>query len=84
MSETEVIVAADEWRTIKRVLPRDIYEAIKGFEQAIGREIGGVESIGSSVQIWTVLCQFLREHEPALIEMAREWKESSGESSIAP
>lgn len=81
MAETEVIVATDRWKTLKRVLPEDVYLAIKGFEKAVGEQIGGTESIGSSVQIWTVLCQFLREHEPALIEMAKEF--ASGDASDA-
>lgn len=81
MAETEVIVATDRWKTLKRVLPEDVYLAIKGFEKSVGEQIGGTESIGSSVQIWTVLCQFLREHEPALIEMAKEF--ASGDASDA-
>lgn len=41
MAETEVIVATDRWKTLKRVLPEDVYLAIKGFEKAVGEQIGG-------------------------------------------
>jgi hypothetical protein len=76
---TDVIVAEDEWRTFKRVLPRDVHELLKSFEADVAHEIGtGLVGIGGSVQIWSIITRFLDEHREALKQMAKEW---TGEDS---
>ena len=71
---TEVIVAEDEWRTFKRVLPRDVHELLKSFEADVADEIRtSAQGIGGSVQVWSVITRFLDEHREALRQMAKEW-----------
>jgi hypothetical protein len=79
--DTENIVAEDGWRTIKRVLPRDVYLELIRFESVVAQEIGcGETSIGGSVQVWSVITHVLREHEAELIQSAKDWKEPEGEN----
>lgn len=78
MSDTEVIVAADEWRTFRRVLPRDVHELLKSFEADVARELGtSGEGLGGSVAIWTVISRFLDIHREELQELAREFVEEN-------
>ena len=74
MAELENIVGADEWRTLHRVLPRDLKNEICHFEDVVGKQIGKSVSLGAAVDCWTILVHFLREHEPELEELARTWK----------
>jgi hypothetical protein len=73
------IFGADEWRTLFRPLPKDIYDAIKQCEDLIGIEIGNVSSenrsMGQSVAVWTILTQFLIENIEELKIKAREFVE---------
>ena len=75
------IFGADEWRTLYRPLPKDVYEAIKIAEDAVGVEIGNMSSdgrsMGQSVAIWSILTHFLSENSEALKQTAREWKEGN-------
>jgi hypothetical protein len=73
------IFGADEWRTLYRPLPKDVYDAVKMAEDLIGVEIGNASpdsrSMGFSVQIWSILTHFLTQHSEELKQMAREWTE---------
>ena len=78
MSEAPIF-GGDEWRTLYRPLPKDVYDAIKQSEDLIGVEIGNMSSegrsMGQSVAVWTILTQFLIEKSEELKAKAREWKE---------
>ena len=78
MSE-EPIFGADEWRTLYRPLPKDVYEAIKIAEDLVGVEIGNMSSdgrsMGQSVAIWSIITHFLNDNSEALKQTAREWKD---------
>ena len=76
MPELDNIVARDEWRTLHRVLPKDLKDEVCRFEDVIGREIGRSISLGAAVDIWSILVNFLRDHESELIEEAKIWKDS--------
>lgn len=70
----ENVIDADEWRTIKRVLPRDLYMEWMDFEAVVGEEIGSSVSLGASVAIWSILTHLVREHKEELRQLAREWR----------
>jgi hypothetical protein len=72
-TEIESIVATDEWRSFKRVLPRDLHEELKRFEAIVGAEIGQSVSLGAAVAIWSIIVHFLRENEAELVQCAKEW-----------
>lgn len=71
------IFGKDEWRTLFRPLPKDVYDAVKQSEDLVGVEIGNLSSenrsMGASVAIWTILTQFLIENVDALKAKAKEW-----------
>ena len=75
----EPIFGADEWRTLYRPLPKDVYDAVKQIEDMVGAEIGNTSSenrsMGQSVSVWIVITQFLFEKSEELKAKAREWKE---------
>ena len=75
MAEIETNVDKDEWRTLHRVLPRDVKNEICHYEDFVGSRIGRSVSLGAAVDIWSILVQLIREHEPELAELARTWKE---------
>jgi hypothetical protein len=75
MADTENLVASDDWATLKRVLPHDIYDEMKRFESLVAKEIQASEvGLGASILIWSIIVHFLREHEAALVQCAKEWK----------
>lgn len=74
----DVTVATDTWRTIKRVLPRDIYELIKSIESDIADAAGvGHMALGASVTVWTVISRYLDEHRAELKMWAEDWKDDN-------
>jgi hypothetical protein len=69
-------IEEDSWRTFKRVLPRDIHQELKRFEELVATHSGlppRFEGIGASVTVWTILCHALRNCEPEIVQLAREW-----------
>jgi hypothetical protein len=73
-----------EWRTWKRVLPLDVYEELKRFEELVATHSGlppRYEGIGPSVSVWSVITQLLRTYEAELMILAQEWK---GEQDSGP
>jgi hypothetical protein len=77
MPELENIVASDEWRTLHRVLPKDLKDEVCHYEDFVGKIIGRSVSLGAGIEIWSILLQLIREHEPQLEELARNWKEGA-------
>ena len=79
MSDTEVIVTDDKaWATLKRVLPRDLYNIVKDSEQLVGEEIGNIgEGVGGSIQIWIVITRLLYEHREELRQLAKDFVEEN-------
>jgi hypothetical protein len=76
LNTTEVTVASDEWRTLKRVLPKDVYDIFIEAERAIAEEQNiGTEALGSSVQVYTTLAHFLLENMEHLRAKAREFND---------
>ena len=75
-------LTADRWATIKRVLPRDVYDEIKYFEELVATHSGlppRFEGIGDSVSVWTIILHQLRASEADLIQLAREWKNADND-----
>jgi hypothetical protein len=77
---TDPTITSDEWRTFKRVLPRDVHEEMKYFEELVATHSGippRFQGIGDSVSVWSILVHALRLHEADLIQLAEEWKKES-------
>jgi hypothetical protein len=71
-------ILADEWRTFKRVLPKDLHELLKSFEADVSSEIrSSGEGIGGSVEVLTIITRYLDEHRAELKQLASEWKAES-------
>jgi hypothetical protein len=65
-----------EWATIKRVLPRDVYEELVRFEELVAEHSGmpaRFQGIGQCVSVWSVITHALRNREAELIQLAKEW-----------
>jgi hypothetical protein len=75
------IFGLDEWKTLHRPLPKDVYEAVKMAEDLVGVEIGNKSSegrsMGQSVTVWTIITQFLIENSEALKAKAKEWNDQT-------
>lgn len=70
-----------EWRTWKRVLPRDVYEELKRFEELVAMHSGlpsRFQGIGPCVSVWSVICHQLRASEADLVQLAKEWRNAEG------
>lgn len=66
-----------DWRTWKRVLPLDVYEELKYFEELVATHSGlppRFQGIGPCVSVWSIILQELRNREQELIHTAKEWK----------
>jgi len=78
MSKEDSIFESDPWGTIKRPLPRDLYNTVVETENLIASEIRSraieCRSMGMSVQVWTVLCDFLRDRKEEIRVRAKEWE----------
>lgn len=73
-----------EWATIKRVVPRDIYEEVVRFEELVAEHSGlpaRFQGIGPCVSVWSILCHCLREHEAELMILAQEWNDKDSGAS---
>ena len=69
-----------EWATLKRVIPRDLFDEIVRFEELVATYSGlppRFQGIGPCVSVWSIIAQELRHREQELIEMAKDWKESA-------
>lgn len=67
----------DEWRTWHRVMPKDVYDELKYFEELVAEHSGippRFQGIGQCVSVWSVICHELRNREAELIALAQEWK----------
>lgn len=79
-------IESDEWRTWRRVLPRDVYEELKRFEHLVAEHSGlppRFEGIGASVSVWSILCHCLRENEAELMILAQEWRDEQDSGTAA-
>lgn len=66
-----------EWATLKRVMPRDVYEELLRFEELVATHSGippRFQGIGHSVSVWSIVVHALRNREEELIQLAKEWK----------
>jgi hypothetical protein len=60
-----------------------VYEELKRFEELVATHSGlppRYEGIGASVTVWTILCQALRNCEPEIVQLAKEWKDGQAET----
>jgi len=76
---TEPTINDDSWRTFKRVLPRDVHEEMKYFEELVATHSGippRFQGIGHCVSVWAVIVHHLRNTEDGLVQMAKDWKET--------
>jgi hypothetical protein len=84
----EPIFGADEWRTLYRPLPKDVYDAVKQCEDAVGVEIGNLHpdsrSMGQSVAVWSIITFFLIQNIEELKQTAREWTDETPRESESP
>jgi hypothetical protein len=67
-----------DWRTWKRVLPLDVYEELKYFEELVATHSGlppRFQGIGPCVSVWSIIVHQLRHREEELIQLAKEWSE---------
>ena len=74
---TDPTINDDFWRTFKRVLPLDVHEEMKYFEELVAMHSGipaRFQGVGNSVSVWSVITQHLRLTEAHLIELAKEWR----------
>lgn len=72
----DVTVTSDEWRTLHRALPRDLYEVIKSLEDDIADAAGvGRVSMGGSVAVWTIWTRFNADRLEELKSFAKEWND---------
>jgi hypothetical protein len=74
-------IEKDEWRTFKRVLPRDVHEELKRFEELVAQYSGlppKFEGIGASVSVWSIICEHIRNTQEDLVHLAMDWKRDSG------
>jgi hypothetical protein len=79
---TDPTINDDSWRTFKRVLPKDVHEEMKYFEELVATHSGippRFQGIGHSVSVWAVICHHLRSTEEGLVQMAKDWK---GENQV--
>lgn len=82
--ETELTVASDEWRTIHRALPKDIYDSIRAVEHQVADLAGvGKEGLGASVIVWTILGKFLNDPiiNVVLVELAKDWSSDANQTA---
>jgi hypothetical protein len=74
---TDPTIENDEWRTFKRVLPLDVHEQMKYFEELVAAHSGipaRFQGIGNCVSVWSIICHLIRSYEPELMVMAEEWR----------
>lgn len=82
---TDPTIENDDWRTFKRVLPKDVHEEMKYFEELVAEHSGipsRFQSVGHCVSVWSIIVHQLRASEMDLIQLAKEWK--SDETSREP
>lgn len=81
---TDPTINDDSWRTFKRVLPKDVHEEMKYFEELVATHSGippRFQGIGQCVSVWSVIVHQLRASEQELIQLAKEWKGEPGAGS---